>query len=399
MNMKYDRIEYEASPEIRAVIANINRTEDIKLSPDNNRLAIVDFICNRIFLFTIRMYDIADETALPYIEILDYVILSSDSLHNPHGVAFLGNDHLIVCNRGADVCLFELPTTGDSSREYKIKPQKVISGKGMLLAKVKTPGSVDCYELGNNRYRVLICNNHWHFVSSHEVSLDKNEKIINRGTLIQNSLKIPDGVSISHDRAWIAISNHVYGEILIFANNKELDRKTLPVARLKGIVCPHGVRFTRCGKVLVADASSPYLHIFENNNGRWDGEHYCVKSLRIMDDDTFYEGRYDPREGGLKGIDSDASGRVLVTTHRLGILEFYDLRALLSSDDEVDREEMIKLCRERDQSIVRQRGKKLNQEWTLKSRVLWTFKSGPQRALRKLRKTHQRLIQYSRRTP
>ncbi len=36
------RIAYEASPEIRDVLATIGRTEDITLSPDNTRLAVLD---------------------------------------------------------------------------------------------------------------------------------------------------------------------------------------------------------------------------------------------------------------------------------------------------------------------------------------------------------------------
>jgi len=158
------QIRYKASAEVRSVISGISRTEDIKLSPDNSRLAIVDFVCNKIFLFSIRICALDGDAVSAGIEILDYSVISSDSFRNPHGVAFLGNDNLIVCNRAADVCLFRIPAPGECPRERNLKPYKTISGKGGLLAKVKTPGSVDCYKLDNTRYRVLVCNNHWHFV-------------------------------------------------------------------------------------------------------------------------------------------------------------------------------------------------------------------------------------------
>lgn len=367
------RIDYHTSSEIRDILSRISRTEDVKLSPDNSRLSVVDFVRNKIFLFAIRIDHVDDATVTPSVAILDYSILSSDSLRQPHGVTFLGNDHLIVCNRAADVCLFKIPAPRDGSKEHNLKPLKVISGKGTLWARVKTPGSADCYELGDNCYRVLICNNHWHFISSHVISLGNRIKIQHQGTLIQNALRIPDGISISGDKAWIAVSNHVDGEVLIFRNTSELNKKTVPAAALKGIVCPHGVRFSPDGRVIVADAASQYLHVFQSKNGDWDGVQYPTKSIRLLDDETFYDGRYDSREGGIKGIDMDKSGRVLITTHTLGVLGFYDLGNILSRQSDVNSEEMVELCRQRDQSIKRQRGRELNRRWTVESRALQTL--------------------------
>lgn len=385
--MQYNLIEFEASSEVRNVINEISRTEDVRLSPDNNRLAVADFSRNLIYLFTVHFSDIGNDTDSPQVDLNDYLILSSDNFHQPHGIAFLNNDHLIVCNRSTDVCLFEIPTHGDSRRTVHLKPQKTINGNGLLFAKVKTPGSVDCYKSGDNRYRALVCNNHWHFISLHEITLGKKARIRNDGVLIQNSLKLPDGLSISHDQRWIAVSNHVDGEILIYANNAQLNKITPPVAFLKGAVCPHGLRFTSNGLVLVADAASQYLHVFNNNDGTWDGEYYPQKSLRMMDDETFYNGRYASREGGLKGIDIDISNRVLISTHRFGVLEFYDLRSLLSREGITDQEEIVRLRSERDQSFMYQEGKMLTREWTLKSR-LW-------RTLRSYILPRQRLKQYA----
>lgn len=369
------QIGYDASAEIRGVLSGISRTEDVRLSPDNSRLAIVDYICNRIFLFSIRIQRLDDDEGSPKIQILDYSIITSDSFDHPHGVAFLGNDNLIVCNRGAGVCLFTISAPGNPPRERNLKPCATIPGEGWLFAKVKTPGSVDCYELGDNRYRLLVCNNHWHFISSHTVKLGNTVKIKNEGAIIQNALEIPDGISISQDRAWIAISNHVSGEILIYENVPDLDGNTEPAAVLKGMVCPHGVRFAPDGKILVADAASPYLHIYDTENGNWRAEQYSARTIRILDDKTFYDGQYDTREGGLKGIDIDKTGRVLVSTHRFGVLQFYDIKGLLSREDEVDSAQLVALCRQRDQSLERRMRGVLHREWNYRSRIRQALRS------------------------
>ncbi|MDT8387283.1 MAG: hypothetical protein RQ736_07205 [Thiogranum sp.] len=154
------RIDYEASPEIREILARISRTEDVKLSPDNSRLAIADFARNRIFLFSIHIQGLENNAAPPRVQMLDYSVITSDSFKQPHGVTFLGNDHLLVCNRAADVCVYELPAPGDHPRERTLEPHQVIRGQGVLRARVKTPGSADCYALGDRCYRVLVCNNH-----------------------------------------------------------------------------------------------------------------------------------------------------------------------------------------------------------------------------------------------
>ena len=103
------QISYDASTEVRHVLASISRTEDIKLSPDNSRLAIVDFTCNKIFTFLIHIQQPGDSAESPRITIQDYSIIASDSFDQPHGVFFLGNETMIVCNRAADVCLFKIP--------------------------------------------------------------------------------------------------------------------------------------------------------------------------------------------------------------------------------------------------------------------------------------------------
>jgi hypothetical protein len=370
------RLVYAAAADVHDVIARIGRTEDIALSPDNRRLVILDYFGKRIFVFSIRI-----ETAVmpPQVTLSDFAILRSDSLREPHGVAFLGNDHIVVCNRAADVCVYRIPVPGDHPRERRVEPLARIAGRGLFAARVLTPGSVDSYEVAPNRYRLFVCNNHWNAITAHRVSLGRSLQIHNEGVLIENRLRIPDGVSISGDGAWIAISNHVDGEVLVYENAASLHRRTPPAAALRGLVCPHGVRFTSDGRILVADAGSQYLYAFESTSGSWTGVQEPTKSVRVMDDETFYSGRYDSREGGIKGIELDNSNRVLITTQKRDVLGFYDLTRLLSGSDNVDLDEMAELRRQRDWSLDRDKRDVLNRRWTFGTRVTHGFSNFRQR--------------------
>jgi DNA-binding beta-propeller fold protein YncE len=360
-------IAFESSPDVHDVISGIGRTEDIRLSPDGKRLAVVDFSGNRVFIFLIRI----DQTfATPRITLLEYSVISSASLDRPHGVAFLGDEHVIVCNRNAGVDVFRIPPTGSDRRERDVKPLKTINGKGLLLAKVKSPGSVDCYKISDNCYRVLVCNNYWHIVTLHIVRIGSSIQIQNKGVLIENGLKLPDGVCCSSDHAWIAISNPVSGEVLVYKNCRKLNRKTPPAATLRGIVCPHGVRFSPDGRrVFVADSASPYLHIFENEQGVWHGSYTPVQLTRLLDDEAFHVGRNDYREGGIKGIEIDSSGKLLVTTRGRDVIRFYDLSEILAEISVVNQKEIDELCVQRDRSFEQKRGTVLNQRWTIATRI------------------------------
>jgi DNA-binding beta-propeller fold protein YncE len=380
------RIAYVASQKTRSIIAGIGRTEDVKLSPDNKRLAVVGFLDQKIYLFSIRITATAARTE---IEILDCSIISSPRFRYPHGVTFLDNDHIVVCSRSGGVDVFELPLTESETHEHRLEPVCSINGRGYLFADVKTPGSVDAYRLSENRYRVLVCNNHWHFITSHVIDLKRRNGVRNEGILLEKSIKIPDGISISAGGASIAISNHVSGEVLVYRNVAGLSRDSEPDARLVGAVCPHGVRFTPDGRrILVADAASRYLHIFESESARWSGLYEPISSTRIIDRGMFETGRYAAREGGLKGVDVDASNSVVVTTHMHDVIAFHDLNALLRARGRIDASEVAELARQRDEGLERSQKDVLERRWTLGARFRYEadgFRDFGTRAFRRLR--------------
>ncbi len=366
-------VKYNTSAKIKNILESISRTEDIKFSPDNKRFTILEFLENKIHLLGI---DINSNVSPPGISITTYSLIKSSDLKNPHGICFLGNEHIVVCNRSGDVSIFKIPGQIDEINEFNIKAEKNISGKGYITAKVKTPGSVDCYQISDKSYRIFICNNYWNMVTSHIIEIGNSIKIRNQGVLIENSINLPDGISVSPDRKWISISNHVYGEVLIYENTSKLNRKTPPYAILKGPVCPHGIRFGPDGKRLyVADASSQYLHVYECEDGNWQKVQNQSKSIRLLDDETFYLGRYSALEGGLKGIDVDNSNSLLISTNKLQPVGFYNLNILDTIKEQADKNKIAELCLQRDNLYNRGRNDRTIRLWTLRSRVKYVLRN------------------------
>ena len=337
------RIAFEASAEIHDVVLSFGRTEDVRLSPSNRVVAVVAYSSNRIHLFSI---DVELRTT-PSVRLCEHRVLASPAIVEPHGIAFLGDDHLLVCSRGADVAIFRVPEPEHGDRP--LDPVHVIGGRGLVFAKVKTPSSVDGHDLTANRHHILVCNGQWNFVSSHTIHLGSPIEVRHNGNLVDPRIRIPDGVTMSHDGSCFAVSNHADGEVLVYANTVAFSSRSGSVASLQGMVCPHGLRLLSNGTMLVADAATPYLHVFARSGPEWRGTHLPAKSIRMLDDDRFYDGRYDTREGGIKGLDVDRSERLLVTTRAGDPLAFYDLPALLATPGEAPSD--AELRRQRDKAL------------------------------------------------
>lgn len=340
------KIDYDTTDFIRTVIEGIGRTEDVKFSPDNKAFVIPEFLANKLHIFYFA-YNGIDES--PGIFISGYSLVKSDYLKNPHGICFVGNGLIAVCNREGDVTLFRVP---GSQGEFDIKPEAIIDGSSKFFARVRTPGSVDAYQIDGNHYKILVCNNYFNTVTAHIIETAGDVKVEDQGVLIRDSLLLPDGISISPDNRWIAVSNHVYGQVLIYENTHCLNSETPPSNVLVGPVCPHGIRFSPDGNFLyVADASSQYLYVYKCNEGNWNQDRETAATVRMMDDDTFHMGRYSTREGGVKGIDVDTTNSIMVTTHRMEVIAFFDMSEINSGKDEADPEEIKEFYRQRDDSL------------------------------------------------
>lgn len=311
-----------APPSVADAVASLGRTEDVRFSPNRRRLAIAAFFGNRVAVFDV---EITTTREIPRVALTGGVQLSCSALRWPHGVDFLDEDTLIVTSRDGDVSLLALPPGAPEV------PTRVVAPLARWPAGAATgldaPGSVTVCPGDDGRREVLICNNSAHTVTRHLV--DRHELSSSR-VLLQKRLAIPDGVCVSPDRRWIAVSNHTTHNILLYENTPALDARSEPEGILRRAYYPHGLRFTADGRhLLVADAGSPSLLVYAEGPERWRGVHAPAATVTIMDEATFHRGRHNPQEGGPKGLDLDVGANVLVVTSECQPLAFFDVPTLL----------------------------------------------------------------------
>lgn len=317
-------IAYRAPENVRAVIGTLGRTEDVRFSPSNRRLAIAAFNNNRIAVLDIG---IAKSDTKREVILTGAFEVSSTSLNYPHGLDFLDDETLAVANRMADVAIFKLPPTGRYPAD--LSPIQVLkTGNGSLL---ESPGSIAAVRLDQTLCELLICNNSGHSVTRHVVDCAAGCSLTSSGILLRKWLNLPDGVCVSHDGQWIAVSNHNTHGVLLYARSASLNEHSAPDGVLRGVYFPHGLRFSSNGRYLfVADAGAPFVHVYASDGRGWRGGRAPAASFRIMDDELFLRGRQNPQEGGPKGIDIDREASLLVATSEHQPLAFFDVAAMLT---------------------------------------------------------------------
>src|SRR6266513_4737814 len=327
-------IRYTAQQSVTDAVGSLGRTEDVRFSPSNRRLAVASYYRNRIVVFDI---DIASSSGATQVALTGGVELSSPALQLPHGLDFIDDNTLIVTSRGsearvdgpaANVALFKLPPGEEIVRTHEVLPIARWPANGTTL--LNAPGSVAVTRVKEDVGEVLICNNYGDTVTSYLLDRATGGAIRNSEILLHKYLNIPDGVSVSPDRRWIGVSNHTTHNVLLFENSPALNPDTRPDGILRGVNYPHGLRFSEDGRYLfVADAGVPYVHIYTQDPEQWCGVRHPVASVRIMDDAVFERGQHNPQEGGPKGLDLDTSSKILVLTSECQPLAFFDVPVLL----------------------------------------------------------------------
>jgi WD40 repeat protein len=310
------RLDFTAPDFVREVIGDLGRTEDVKFSPKNTRLAVSSFSKNQLAIFDVS---ITHTTYGPRIALTDVARIASCHLKGPHGVDFIDDERVVVANRDGDVTIFALPRELGGSCHLMHPTQVIRSGQ-----LVKGPGAVSVTGREGNRYEILVCNNYADTVTKHWVSL--SEESTKAELLLRKWINFPDALSASDN--WIAVSNHRCRNVLLYNRTQSLNETSVPDGILRYIYRPHGVRFTSDGRfLLVADYETPYLHIYERDKLGWRGVRGPTLLLRVMSNEVFLRG---PSHGpGVKGVDIDQSSKTLVTTGEIQPLAFFNFAAIV----------------------------------------------------------------------
>jgi DNA-binding beta-propeller fold protein YncE len=329
-------VEFEAPADLQEALSAMGRTEDVRLSPRGDRLALACYRRDRIAVADIEVARAANG---PRIAIASFEEFASPSLREPHGIDFLDDETLVVANRTGGVGVFRLPARGSGGELTPL-------GDGARgPAASHGPGSVAVRKSKGGRSEVLVCNNWANTITRHAVAGDGS--LVGGEVVAQRWLAIPDGVAISRDGEWLAVSNHSAHCVFLYAW-PTLGADAEPDGILRGVAYPHGLRFDDGDRrLLVADAGAPRVHVFDAPDEGWEGVRYPVASVEVLDERRFDLAQTSPEEGGPKGIDVDSDTRVLAVTSESVPLAFFDLQSVLdsrSNDAALVRYELARLA-------------------------------------------------------
>jgi hypothetical protein len=320
-------LQFEAPPHVHEALEATGRTEDLAFSPSCRRLAIAEFAVNCILLLDLN---VEARMSTGRLELTACLEISSTELRAPHGLAFLDEDTIIVANREGAATVFRLPPSGPEPRHEALTPLQTL--RGSWWGRIATPGSVAAREVGHDQVEVLVCNNYQDTVTRHRLDRRANYRVRSNRVLLKAGLTVPDGVTFSRDGRWLAVSNHNTHSVLMFENSPGLNARSTPAGALLDVDCPHGLRFSADGRhLLVASAASPFVQVFASDQDEWQGDRLPIASVKVMDDAAFFRGRYNPEEGGPKGLDLSAELNLLALTSEHQPLALFDLTSILES--------------------------------------------------------------------
>ncbi len=321
--MKARRLEVDASPRVLSALSVVGRTEDIRFSPNNRLLAIAGFGRNRLLLLSI------DVSVGSRIKLDDFMELTSDSIGAVHGVDFIDDKTIVVANRDGIVAIFVLPEGELAGRSCSVAPIRRLD-RGIYF-KMRSPGSVAVRKRSNGLVSLYVCHNYSDRVSHHVIAPSAGYVQCWSSLAMKRGLKIPDGVAVSANQRWIAVSSHLTNDVKIYAADRLLGSKTMPVGVLSGMAYPHGLRFTADDRhIVVADAGRPALYVY-SSDGDWRGERPPAHEANVMDETSFDQRNVSEDEGGPKGLDIDRLGSVVAVTCETEPLAFYAMSTVVGS--------------------------------------------------------------------
>lgn len=302
------------------------RSEDVRLSPSEQRMVVVT-TANVILLFDV------DLRTRP-VRVRFRTELRSPELSNPHGADWLDEHTLVVANRAGRLQVFAIPrgtrrepTTelqhvgavetswfGEPGETRELRGRTVVTGPGSVRVHGPT---------------AIVCCNHRNTVTAHDVTRNDAGVTLSEGRLVaQEGLEIPDSAALSETTGWLAVSDHDHHRIVLyrFGDPRPVAALTHPELRT-----PHGLAFDPTGRTLVvADAGSTELFCFSEPDEGWGrAEVAPAHTLEGVQQQVFERVQADTPapvravEGGTKGVDISADGRIAVTTCRGQVVRFF----------------------------------------------------------------------------
>jgi hypothetical protein len=309
------QIALEMPSEVRDVLRSLGRTEDVRLAPDGQRLAIACYWRDAIAVCDVEL---ARSASGPTAALTRLELLSSPLLREPHGLDWRDDNTLVVANRAGAVALLRL-----------VDDELVPLGTPVDL---DAPGSVTVRSLDDGSHEVLVCENWRNEIARLVLHGDSDIRVARAAQCAW--LDLPDGVALGGGGRWLAVSNHNTHTVFVF--DREAGEDGDPAAVLRGVDYPHGLRFAAddC-MLLVADAGAPHIHVFARPADVWRGASFPAATVAVLDEPTFRRGRHNPMEGGPKGVDLDPSTDVLMVTCEELPLAFFDATELLERPQEL----------------------------------------------------------------
>ena len=138
------------------------------------------------------------------IELVNLSMNEDPHIEYPHGLSFLDNYTIIVANRngnGAGISILHLD---------EVSGMQIINSR-MLLDQthpsIYTPGTIKVRFIGPRFVEAFVCNNYANFISRHLLDRDDDWNVFYSEKL-PFEFDVPDGIALSNNRDWIAISNH-----------------------------------------------------------------------------------------------------------------------------------------------------------------------------------------------
>lgn len=320
-------VRFRPSDAVREALARLGRTEDIRFSPDNRLLALAGFLEKKCLFLRITIE--RDASGGVVVTADDFTEVTSDGISRVHGIDFIDDRTLAVANRDVKVAILRLPDGTAAGRQHHAP---VLSNvRGGPFCRIKTPGSVAARRMRGGQVELLICNNYVHRVTRHVLAPQLGYLNWRNHILLRQGLDIPDGIAVSGDGRWLAVSSHATRDVKIYDAAAPLGPDAQPAGILREANYPHGLRFTPDDRhIVVADAASPNVYVYERGES-WAGPRDPARRVAVLDRETFLRGHSNPEEGGPKGLDIDRTGTVMATTCEEEVLSFFTVSSVLGN--------------------------------------------------------------------